>query len=296
MAYMITTDHGDCLSDGLPEQTARPIAQQVANRLNRRVWLTESHDVVNDVDIFQAAMPRVLPGGQTILSSTPWAEAGLLYDEFVANHPEPVAFTREIVAAETARNPENAQRATGRQPAQPPRLADREPRRAERARGVQPGGGLGPSEAKEGSEMTRNPKADRHRPRRNIKIPHADMDKVTRWEAAAKRRGLSLTSFLVLAAELLAGCAVPLEPTAEDVARGDEPAQQAPRANFCLAETYARDLCGPDMAPSVCNGTTECTLVEVIPMRDEQATPLPNQESIYWRRFPPGPRYVYCCE
>lgn len=44
---------------------------------------------VNDVELFRAVMPRVLPGGQTILCSTPWAEAGLLYDEFVANHPAP---------------------------------------------------------------------------------------------------------------------------------------------------------------------------------------------------------------
>jgi hypothetical protein len=44
---------------------------------------------VNDVELFRAAAPRVLPGGQTILCSTPWAEAGLLYDEFVANHPNP---------------------------------------------------------------------------------------------------------------------------------------------------------------------------------------------------------------
>jgi hypothetical protein len=44
---------------------------------------------VNDVELFRAAAPRVLPGGQTILCSTPWAESGLLYDEFVANHPSP---------------------------------------------------------------------------------------------------------------------------------------------------------------------------------------------------------------
>lgn len=44
---------------------------------------------VNDKELFRAAAPRVLPGGQTILCSTPWAEAGLLYDEFVANHPAP---------------------------------------------------------------------------------------------------------------------------------------------------------------------------------------------------------------
>jgi hypothetical protein len=97
----------------------------------------EDHKV-NDVDVFKAVTPRILPGGQTILSSTPWAEAGLLYEEFVANHPDPrcaaphlttpgvphraiaahaptlllrdVPFTRGKVAAERARDPENAKR------------------------------------------------------------------------------------------------------------------------------------------------------------------------------------------
>jgi hypothetical protein len=44
---------------------------------------------VNDKELFRAAAPRVLPGGQTVLISTPWAEAGLLYEEFTANHPAP---------------------------------------------------------------------------------------------------------------------------------------------------------------------------------------------------------------
>jgi hypothetical protein len=95
------------------------------------------------VDVFTAVTPRILPGGQTILSSTPWAEAGLLYEEFTANHPEPkcaaphltgkghphraiaahaptlllrdVPLTRDIVAAEQARDPENASREYGAQ-------------------------------------------------------------------------------------------------------------------------------------------------------------------------------------
>lgn len=111
--------------------------------LEECAFFLDADYVVNDVDIFKAAMPRVLPGGQTILSSTPWAEAGLLYDEFVANHPEPqraaphltthghphralaahaptlllrdVPFTREIVEGETRRDPTNAAREYGAQ-------------------------------------------------------------------------------------------------------------------------------------------------------------------------------------
>lgn len=105
-------------------------------------FLDENH-VVNDVEVFKAVMPRVLLGGQTIISSTPWAEAGLLYEEFVANHPKPQVaaqncrtpgrphraiaahaptllfrnneLTREIVAAEEQRDPTNAQREYGAQ-------------------------------------------------------------------------------------------------------------------------------------------------------------------------------------
>lgn len=43
---------------------------------------------VNDVEIFNAIQPRVMVGGQLLLLSTPWAESGLLYDLYKANHPK----------------------------------------------------------------------------------------------------------------------------------------------------------------------------------------------------------------
>lgn len=45
--------------------------------------------VVSDTEIYAAAMPRVCANGQCIVSSTPYLESGLIYDEFVANHPDP---------------------------------------------------------------------------------------------------------------------------------------------------------------------------------------------------------------
>lgn len=57
--------------------------------LEEAAFFQDENHKVNDVEVFDAVTPRVLPGGQTILSSTPWAEAGVLYTEFVANHPEP---------------------------------------------------------------------------------------------------------------------------------------------------------------------------------------------------------------
>lgn len=83
---------------------------------------------INDEDVFKAVHPRVLPGGMTLLISTPWAEIGLLYDEFERNHGHPktaiaahaptlVMFPSErnklAVAAEYERDPENAEREFG---------------------------------------------------------------------------------------------------------------------------------------------------------------------------------------
>lgn len=78
---------------------------------------------VNDVELYKAVAPRVLPGGQTIIASTPWAESGLLYEMYragttahvlVAHAPtlqmHDSELTREIVAAERERDPDNARR------------------------------------------------------------------------------------------------------------------------------------------------------------------------------------------
>lgn len=80
---------------------------------------------VNDQEIFRAGTARVLPGGQTILTSTPWGEAGLLYDLWRENWGKPTSaliahaptlvlhdspVTREIVERERKRDPDNARR------------------------------------------------------------------------------------------------------------------------------------------------------------------------------------------
>lgn len=115
----------------------------VCAALEEAAFFQDENYVVNDVEVFRAVTPRVLPGGQTLISSTPWAEAGLLYDEFVANHPDPrcaaphltqpghphraiaahaptlllrdVELTRDIVTAEQKRDPANAAREYGAQ-------------------------------------------------------------------------------------------------------------------------------------------------------------------------------------
>ena len=93
--------------------------------LSETAFFRDSSAVVNDRDLFRAVMPRVMPGGMTVLESTPWVETGLLYDEFSANFGSPKSSiaahcptlvmrddeqTARVVENERARDPENAER------------------------------------------------------------------------------------------------------------------------------------------------------------------------------------------
>ena len=82
--------------------------------------------VVNDSEIFRAVAPRILPRGLVVLCSTPWAESGLLYDEFTRNHEHPVTALaahgpttllnpskRKEVERETERDADNSLREFG---------------------------------------------------------------------------------------------------------------------------------------------------------------------------------------
>lgn len=96
--------------------------------LDEAAFFRDNSFKVNDEEIFRAGKPRVLPGGQAIIASTPWGETGLLYDLHAKNFGKPttalvahaptlvlndVPYTRAIVASEEARDPENAAREFG---------------------------------------------------------------------------------------------------------------------------------------------------------------------------------------
>jgi len=100
----------------------------VAAALDECAFFQDSTKVVNDQDVFKAITPRILPGGMTVIASTPWAEAGLLYDLFDKNYEHPVDAigvwaptllllntkrNREAVAREEATDPANAEREFG---------------------------------------------------------------------------------------------------------------------------------------------------------------------------------------
>ncbi len=98
--------------------------------LDECAFFRDSSFKVNDEEIYRAGSARVLPGGQTIVASTPWAQAGLLYemhkrnfgkptDALVAHAPTLVLhdseMTRAIVEREESRDPDNARREFGAQ-------------------------------------------------------------------------------------------------------------------------------------------------------------------------------------
>jgi hypothetical protein len=80
---------------------------------------------INDDELFNAGSVVLLPGGQMLVTSTPWAEAGLLYrlwkerpeDAIVGHAPTLVMndteTTREIVAQATRQDADNARREFG---------------------------------------------------------------------------------------------------------------------------------------------------------------------------------------
>jgi hypothetical protein len=104
-------------------------------------FFQDSSHVASADDSFTAANARMLPGAQMCLSSTPYLEEGLLYTEFVENHPDPSCAgahltnpghphraiaahaptlvlreaARSMVEGEQARNPENSAREHGAQ-------------------------------------------------------------------------------------------------------------------------------------------------------------------------------------
>ena len=90
--------------------------------LDECAFFRDSSYKVNDEELFRAGSARVLPGGQTIIASTPWTEAGLLHrmwktrptDTTVVHAPtlalNDTDLTREIIARARQSDEDNARR------------------------------------------------------------------------------------------------------------------------------------------------------------------------------------------
>lgn len=96
--------------------------------LDESAFFLDASYVVNDEQIFNAVAPRVMPGGQVLVQSTPWGRTGLLHQLYADNWGRPQtciaahASTRKVrsnadqlrkVDAEYKRDPLNAAREFG---------------------------------------------------------------------------------------------------------------------------------------------------------------------------------------
>jgi hypothetical protein len=96
--------------------------------LDESAFFRDESAVVNDAEVFRAVAPRVIPGGLVVVVSTPWAEAGLLFELYESNFGHPAtalvahapttllrddARTASMVAREYERDAENGEREFG---------------------------------------------------------------------------------------------------------------------------------------------------------------------------------------
>lgn len=94
--------------------------------LDEAAFFKDENYAVSDVQLLKAAIPGLLPGAQAIVPSTPWAQAGLLWDLYSTNwgHPvdavvahAPTTLLRPTMAAiveeEFTKDPEYAEREFG---------------------------------------------------------------------------------------------------------------------------------------------------------------------------------------
>lgn len=97
----------------------------VSAALDETAFFRSEEFTVNDQEVFRAVEPRIIDGGMCVLSSTPWGEIGLLFNEFQHNFDNPTSAIacraptllmrpslrmRAIVARERFRDEENARR------------------------------------------------------------------------------------------------------------------------------------------------------------------------------------------
>jgi hypothetical protein len=93
--------------------------------LDEACFFRDESFTVNDAEVFKAVAPRIMPGGQLIIASTPWSSAGLLFELHRDNFGAPRAClaahaptallrgdarTLAMVERERERDPDNARR------------------------------------------------------------------------------------------------------------------------------------------------------------------------------------------
>jgi hypothetical protein len=95
----------------------------VAAHFSEAAFFRDAGAIINDLDLYRAVVPRLVPGAKLVVESTPWVESGLLFelhrDNFgdpktaIAAHAptllmRPDARMRALVEKERVRDPANA--------------------------------------------------------------------------------------------------------------------------------------------------------------------------------------------
>lgn len=117
----------DCIAAARAGDTGRGVPVLFALLDEAGFFYDDQHEA-NGRAVFNGIVPRLLPGGQIAIVSSPWLETGLLHEEFERNHGKPRTAlaahcptlvmrddpdVRATVERETERDPDNARREFG---------------------------------------------------------------------------------------------------------------------------------------------------------------------------------------
>ena len=98
----------------------------VGAAMDEAAFFRDSDSVVNDVEVLKALAPRVMSGGQMVIASTVWGEAGVLFEEYAANFGNPKSSLVALAKTETMRPDETTRRIVERERRRDPDNAARE--------------------------------------------------------------------------------------------------------------------------------------------------------------------------
>ncbi|HTF90115.1 MAG TPA: hypothetical protein VK843_16995 [Planctomycetota bacterium] len=94
----------ECFAASRGGDTGRGVPVVVAVLDEGAFFFDEATGVATGEAVFAAIVPRLLPGGQILIVSSPWAESGLLHTEFTANFGKPTTALAAFCPTELMRS------------------------------------------------------------------------------------------------------------------------------------------------------------------------------------------------
>lgn len=75
----------------------------ISAQMTEASFFRDGDYAINDVEIYKATAPRIVPGGQLLIESTPWTSGGLLSELVTANYGQPSTAIASIAPTLTMR-------------------------------------------------------------------------------------------------------------------------------------------------------------------------------------------------